>query len=45
MYEYNIRSCLDAVAAMMSDCQVKDERGRREVIVLSARQDHLTLHL
>jgi hypothetical protein len=30
---------------MMSDCQVKDERGRREVIVLSARQDHLILHL
>ena len=30
---------------MMSDCQVKHERGRREVIVLSARQDHLILYL
>jgi hypothetical protein len=35
---------------MMSDCEVKDERGRREVMVLSAEvmvlsQDLLILHL
>jgi hypothetical protein len=35
---------------MMSDCEVKDERGRREVMVLSAKvmvlsQDLLILHL
>ena len=41
----HVRSRLDPVEAMMSDCEVKDERGRREVIVLSARQDHLILHL
>ncbi len=40
-----VRSRLDPVEAMMSDCQVKDDRGRREVIVLSASQDHLILHL
>ena len=41
----HVRSRLHLVHAMMSDCEVKDERGRREVIVLSASQDHLILHL
>ena len=40
-----MRSRLDPVEAMMSDGQVKDERGRREVMVLSASEDHLILHL
>jgi hypothetical protein len=45
VYKNHVRSRLDPVEAMMSDCYVKDERGRRELIVLSARQDDVILHL
>ena len=41
----HVQSHLHTVSVMMSDCQVKDARGRREVMVFSASEDLLILHL